>query len=193
MERIVVFCGSSEGNDQKVIDEARALGRRFAELEIALVYGAAKIGVMGQLAKACLDHHGKVIGVIPEFLKMKEVVHLGLTELYTTRNMHERKLKMHELSDAIIALPGGFGTLEELFEMITWAQLGLHQKPVGLLNTNGFYDHLLKFLEHMVKKGFLKIENYEMLLVGSTVDELLHKMNNYRPKPVPKWIKKDQV
>lgn len=193
MKSIVVFCGSSEGNDQKIIDEAYELGVKMAANSITLVYGAAKIGVMGKVAEGALKHHGKVVGVIPEFLKMKEVVHHGLTELYTTKNMHERKLKMHELSDAIIALPGGFGTLEELFEMITWAQLGLHQKPVGILNTNGFYDELIRFLEKMVKNGFLKIENFEMLLVSDSIDVLLDKMHAYKPKAIPKWIKKDQV
>ncbi|NAS30901.1 TIGR00730 family Rossman fold protein [Flavobacteriaceae bacterium R38] len=193
MDSIVVFCGSSEGNDQKIIDEAYALGKNLAQKNITLVYGAAKIGVMGRVARGALDHHGKVIGVIPEFLKMKEVVHFGLTELYTTNNMHERKWRMHELSDAIITLPGGFGTLEELFEMITWAQLGLHQKPVGILNINGFFDDLVRFLEKMVKNGFLKMENFEMLLVADSIDSLLLKMSNYKPKSVPKWIKKDQV
>ncbi len=193
MKSAVVFCGSSEGNDQLIIDEAYELGKKLADSDITLVYGAAKIGVMGQVAKGALDHHGKVIGVIPEFLKMKEVVYHGLTELHTTQNMHERKLKTHEFSDAIITLPGGFGTLEEFFEMITWAQLGLHGKPIGILNTNGFYNELLVFLEKMVKTGFLKMENYEMILVAKSIDDLLIKMKAYKPKTVPKWIKKDQV
>ncbi len=193
MRSIVVFCGSSEGNDLDVLKAASELGRILANEKITLVYGGAKIGVMGAVAQGTLDAHGKVIGVIPDFLKVKEVVHSGLTELIITENMHERKLLMHELTDGIITLPGGFGTLEELFEMITWAQLGLHQKPIGLLNTNGFYDDLLKMLRKMVTKGFLKQENYDMLLVDDSVVGLLEKMENYRPLPTPKWIKKNQL
>lgn len=190
---ISVFCGSSEGNDPAIINIAKRLGKTFAEKDVTLVYGAAKIGVMGQLAQATLDYKGKVIGVIPEFLKLKEVVHLGLTELITTNNMHERKLRMSELADAFITLPGGFGTLEELFEIITWAQLGLHQKPIGLLNINGFYNNILKQLEIMVKNGFLKLENYELLLVDDTIEGLLKKLHNYKPLPVPKWLKADRT
>ena len=193
MKSIVVFCGSSEGKDPKILDDARQLGALCAKRDITLVYGGAKIGVMGAVAQGTLNAGGRVIGVIPEFLKLKEVYHSGLTELIITENMHERKLKMHELSDGIITLPGGFGTLEELFEMITWAQLGLHQYPIGLLNTNGFYDDLLKMLQKMVAKGFLKQENYDMLLVDESVTGLLKKMKNYEPKPLPKWIRKDQV
>ena len=190
---VCVFCGSSEGNDIKVIDEGLLLGEKLAKQDITLVYGAAKIGVMGKVAEGALGHKGKVIGVIPEFLKLKEVVHLGLTELVTTNNMHERKMKMHELSDGFITLPGGFGTLEELFEIITWSQLGLHQKPIGLLNINGFYDDLLKLLENMVRNGFLKMDNYELLLVDDDIDNLLLKMREFKPAQVPKWLKPDRT
>lgn len=193
LSSIVVFCGSSEGNDLDILQAALELGGKFANRNITLIYGAAKIGVMGKVAKAALDKGGKVIGVIPDFLKVKEVFHSGLTELIITENMHERKLKMHELSDGIVMLPGGFGTLEEFFEMITWAQLGLHQKPIGVLNTNGFYDDLLRMLQKMVNQGFLKKENYDMILVDDDVDELLKQMEDYEPLPLPKWIKKDQV
>ncbi|MHA7058986.1 LOG family protein [Aquimarina sp. M1] len=190
---ICVFCGSSEGNDLKVIDDALSLGQKLAEQDITLIYGAAKIGVMGKVAEGALTHNGKVIGVIPGFLKLKEIVHLGLTELVTTDNMHERKMKMQELSDGFITLPGGFGTLEELFEIITWSQLGLHQKPIGLLNINGFYDSLLELLETMVHNGFLKMDNYELLLVDDNIDGLLKKMRVYKPAPVPKWLKSDRT
>ena len=193
MHSIVVFCGSSEGNDPDILSSAYALVQTLAEQKITLVYGAAKIGVMGKVAQGALDYKGKVIGIIPDFLKLKEVYHTGLTELIVTENMHERKLKMHELSDGIITLPGGYGTLEELFEMITWAQLGLHQKPIGILNTNGFYDDLLKMIRKMVDQGFLKVENYEMLLVDDSVDGLIKQMENYKPLAMPKWIEKDQV
>ena len=193
MHSIVVFCGSSEGHDPDILSSAYALGQALGEQKITLVYGAAKIGVMGKVAQGALDYQGKVIGIIPDFLKLKEVYHTGLTELIVTENMHERKLKMHELSDGIITLPGGYGTLEELFEMITWAQLGLHQKPIGILNTNGFYDDLLKMIRKMVDQGFLKVENYEMLLVDDSVDGLIKQMENYKPLAMPKWIEKDQV
>ncbi len=193
LSSIVVFCGSSEGNDPKVLQAATELGKVLAERNITVVYGAAKIGVMGKVARAALDNDGRVIGVIPDFLLLREVFHPELSELIITENMHERKLKMHELSDGIITLPGGFGTLEEFFEMITWAQLGLHQKPIGILNTNGFYDDLLKMLKKMVSQGFLKKENYEMILVDDDVEGLLKQMEEYVPLPLPKWIKKDQV
>jgi hypothetical protein len=193
LKAISVFCGSSEGNDTTIVSEAKALGKTLANENITLVYGAAKIGIMGKIAQSSLDHHGKVIGVIPEFLKLKEVVHLGLTELITTENMHERKLKMHEISDGFITLPGGFGTFEELFEIITWAQLGLHQKPIGLLNINGFYDDLIKMLETMVTKGFLKMDNLELLIVESSIERLLDKMRNFKPQDLPKWLKEDRT
>jgi uncharacterized protein (TIGR00730 family) len=193
IKAIAVFCGSSEGNDMEIISMAEDLGRIFAQENITLVYGAAKIGIMGKVAQASLDNQGKVIGVIPEFLKLKEVVHLGLNELITTKNMHERKLKMHELSDGFITLPGGFGTFEELFEIITWAQLGLHQKPIGLLNINGFYDDLIRMLKTMVVKGFLKLDNLELLIVDNDINSLLDKMKQYKPQEVPKWLKADRT
>jgi len=188
LDTICVFCGSSDGNDSLVISQAYLLGEKLAKQDVSLVYGAAKIGIMGQVANGVLQNNGKVIGVIPEFLKIKEVVHQGLTELITTQNMHERKMIMQERSDGFITMPGGFGTFEELFEIITWSQLGLHQKPIGLLNTSGYFDSLLKMLDTMVEKGFLKRENYELLLVEDDIDRLLEKMSNYIPPQVPKWL-----
>lgn len=193
LTKLCVFCGSSDGNDPLVTEAAVNLGRLLAEKEITLVYGAAKIGVMGTIAQTMLDAKGKVIGIIPDFLKKKEVVHLGLTELITTQNMHERKLKMQEISDGFMVLPGGFGTLEEMFEIITWLQLGLHSKPVGLLNVNGFYDHLLKLLETMVRNGFLKMENYELLLVDSSLKQLLLKMETFKSPQIPKWLSPERT
>lgn len=193
LNAICVFCGSSEGNDMEVLNQAEILGETLAKENISLVYGAAKIGVMGKVAQSALDKGGKVIGVIPEFLKLKEVVHLGLTELITNKNMHERKLTMQDISDGFITLPGGFGTLEELFEILTWSQLGLHQKPIGILNVNGFYDDLLQLLENMVKRGFLKMENYDLLLVDTTVDGLLTRMREFVPQDVPKWLTGDRT
>lgn len=189
---ICVFCGSSEGNDSHIIADARELGTKLAGAGITLVYGAAHIGIMGVVAEAALADKGHVVGVIPEFLKKKEVVHLGLPELITTQNMHQRKLKMHEMSDGFIALPGGMGTLEELFEMLTWLQLGLHAKPIGLLNSAGFFDPLLEQLELMVKKGFLKYDNYALLLVDDTIDGLLNKMQDFKRPDVPKWLNPDR-
>ena len=193
LEKICVFCGSSEGNDAAIIQSAQKLGEIFAKREITLVYGAAKIGVMGILAKSVLDNQGNVIGIIPDFLKKKEVVHLGLSELITTENMHDRKMKMQEVSDGFIALPGGMGTLEELFEILTWLQLGLHNKPIGLLNTNHFYDDLLKMLETMVRKGLLKMKNYELLLVSDSIETLLEKMEQFKAPQIPKWLNPDRA
>lgn len=188
LEKICVFCGSNEGNDIAIVEAARSLGETFAQREITLIYGAGKIGVMGIIAESALANNGRVVGIIPNFLKLKEVVHLGLTELISTENMHERKLKMQEESDGFIALPGGMGTLEELFEIITWLQLGLHQKPIGLLNVNGFFDDLINMLETMVRKGFLSMKNYELLLVDTNLDSLLQKMENFKRPDVPKWL-----
>ena len=193
MNSIVVFCGSSEGINPEYIQEGYVLGKTMAEQEITLVYGGAKIGVMGEVARGALEANGKVIGVIPDFLKLREVFHANLTQLIVTQDMHERKLKMHELSEGIIMLPGGYGTLEEFFEMLTWAQLGLHQYPIGILNTNGFYTELLNMLAKMVDQGFVKKENYDMILEDDTVDGLLGQMEKYQPLAVPKWINKEQV
>lgn len=192
LDSICVFCGSSEGNDTAIIEAASVLGKTLAERDITLVYGAAKIGIMGLVAKASLDANGKVVGVIPEFLKLKEVVHLGLTQIITTQNMHERKLILQEKSDGFIALPGGMGTFEELFEILTWLQLGLHSKPIGLLNVNHFYDDLIAMLEKMVKKGFLKMDNLELLLVDDDIDSLLNKMENFKDPQKPKWLNSER-
>lgn len=190
---MVVFCGSSTGTDPEVMETAYLLGATLAEKGICLVYGAARIGIMGEVARGALENGGEVIGVIPDFLKRKEVLHTGLSQLIVTSTMHERKLRMHELSDSVLTLPGGFGTLEELFEMITWAQLGLHHKPIGILNINGYFDDLLRMIQKMVSLHFLKQDNYEMLLVDSNLPGLLQQMTDYIPKPVPKWIHKNQL
>jgi len=190
LNAICVYCGSSEGNDPAIGQLAQELGTYLAQNKITLVYGAAKIGVMGQVAQAALGHNGKVVGIIPEFLKIKEVVHTGLTELIVNKDMHERKMKMQEVSDGFISLPGGFGTLEELFEILTRSQLGLHQKPIGLLNVNGFYDGLLELLGNMVRRGFLKQENYDLLLVDTTIKGLLEQMIHFKTSTIPKWLQK---
>lgn len=193
MKSISVFCGSSNGNDTTIVRESYGLGKLLANEHIALVYGGAKVGLMGQVANGALDHNGQVIGVIPDFLRSKEIFHDRITELIVVDSMQERKMKMHELSEGTIALPGGFGTLEELFEMVTWAQLGLHTKPIGILNINGYYNKLLEFLDGMVATGLLKQENRDMLLVDTTSEGLLDQMRAYQPTATPKWIKKDQI
>ena len=193
MKSISVFCGSSEGNDDYIISKAFQLGVEFAKRDITLVYGAARIGIMGQVAKGVLDYDGKVIGVIPDFLKVKEVFHTNLSDLIITDNMHNRKVIMYERSDGFMILPGGFGTMDEFFEITTWGQLGLHTKPIGILNLNGFYNDLLELADTMVKKGFLKQANLDAVLVDDTIDGLLQKMTTYKPLPIPKWLKKEQI
>jgi uncharacterized protein (TIGR00730 family) len=188
MKSIAVYCGSGSGSEPVFEQQAYALGKMLAAEGIELIYGGAQIGLMGAVANGALENKGIVRGVIPTFLKSKEIAHYALTELITVSTMHERKLKMHELSDGIIALPGGFGTLEELFEMLTWTQLGLHQKPIGLLNTARFYTDLLHLLDNMVTKGFLKQINRDMLLVHESIPQLLDLMNNYKAPQVKKWI-----
>lgn len=188
MKSIVVFCGSGEGNKPVYKEAAHELGTTLATQGIRLIYGGARVGIMGAVAEAALAAGGEVIGVIPHFLRTKEVAHEGLTELIVTENMHERKLKMHELSDGIIALPGGWGTMEELFEMLTWAQLGLHVRPVGLLNVNGYYNALNTLCDTMVNEGFIPADVRGMLLTNTTVEGLLEQMHSYIPIQTPKWI-----
>lgn len=193
MKRITVFCGSSIGTQDIYKYQATLLGQTLAKRNIELVYGGANVGLMGAVADGVLNQGGRVTGVLPRFLRSKEIAHHGLTELILVDSMHERKTKMNELCDGVIALPGGFGTLEELFEMLTWAQLGLHQKPIAILNSEGFYDSLLALLETMVENGFLKKENRQMLLVSSNIEDLLNKMDTYVAPTVGKWINKENV
>ncbi|MFH6962535.1 TIGR00730 family Rossman fold protein [Flavobacterium plurextorum] len=193
MKRITVFCASSFGTEKIYEEQANALGKTLAEQNIELVYGGANVGLMGAVADGALNAGGKVIGVLPNFLRSKEIAHHGLTELILVESMHERKTKMNDLCDGVIALPGGFGTLEELFEMLTWAQLGLHKKPIAILNINGFYDSLIELLKGMVEKGLLKDVNQKMLLVSDNIEDLLNKMRNYVPPTVGKWIDKEQL
>ncbi|QSW88107.1 TIGR00730 family Rossman fold protein [Flavobacterium endoglycinae] len=188
MKNITVFCGSSFGTDEIFREQAALLGKTLAKQNLGLVYGGANVGLMGAVADGALSEKGTVIGVLPNFLRSKEIAHLGLTELILVESMHERKTKMNELCDGVIALPGGFGTLEELFEMLTWAQLGLHKKPIAVLNINGFYDSLIELLQTMTEKGLLKEANQKMLLVSDNIDDLLEKMRNYTPPTVGKWI-----
>lgn len=193
MKSITIFCGSSFGTDKVFEQQAFLLGQTLAKRNITLTYGGAKVGLMGAVADGALSKKGTVIGVLPHFLQQKEVAHEGLTELILVDNMHERKMKLNEISDGAIALAGGFGTLEELFEMITWGQLGLHKKPVAVLNINGFYDHLIAHVAVMVEKGFLKAANQKMLLISDNIEDLLNQMDNYIAPTAGKWIKKKEL
>ena len=193
MKSISVFCGSSEGNDVQIITTAKSLGLEFAQRNITLVFGGANLGIMKLVADGVLNKKGQAIGVIPDFLRNREIAHPNLTELIITKTMHDRKVAMYEKSDGFMILPGGFGTMDEFFEISTWGQLGLHQKPIGILNINGFFDDLMELSQTMVKKGFLKQANLDAVLVDDTIDGLLEKMNTFKPLPVPKWLKKEQV
>jgi uncharacterized protein (TIGR00730 family) len=188
MTRVCVFAGSNAGRHQAYAQEAAALGRLLASRGIGVVFGGGKVGLMGILADAAMAAGGEVIGVIPSALVSKEIAHDRLTELRVVQSMHERKAMMAELSDAFIALPGGWGTLEELFEVITWAQLGLHRKPCGLLNAGGYFDPLLTFLTHAVAEGFVREQHAGFLLVGTSGEALLEGFAGYEPPVVRKWI-----
>ncbi|MDQ7916411.1 TIGR00730 family Rossman fold protein [Mesonia sp. MT50] len=188
---IAVFCGSGDSNDEYIYNQAYEMGRALANKNIDVVFGGSKLGLMGQVANGALDNDGLVYGVIPEFLKTKEIVHRDLTELITTQDMHERKLKMHEMSDGFIMLPGGFGTLEEFFEIVTWGQLGLHKKPIGILNTEGYYNDLLMMFNNMVTKGLLKKENLDLIVVSDAVEVLLDKMEKYESTHEAKWMNEE--
>ena len=179
MKKIVVFCGSSLGFNPIYKHAAIELGDYFVNNDITLVYGGGKIGMMGILSESILNKGGKVIGVIPNLLKKEEVVNKNVTELIITKTMSERKVIMSKLTDGYISLPGGFGTLDELFEGLTLGQLHIEKKPNGILNINGFFNHTIKQLDHMVSEGYLKKENKEMLLVGNNVSELMLKMDTY--------------
>jgi uncharacterized protein (TIGR00730 family) len=181
MKKIVVFCGSSLGFNPIYKEAAITLGNYFVANDLTLVYGGGKIGMMGVLSETILNKGGKVIGIIPELLKREEVVNANVTELIVTKTMSERKVMMSQLVDGYISLPGGFGTLDELFEGLTLGQLHIEQKPNGILNVNGFFNHTLQQLDVMVAEGYLKQANKDMLLVGNTVTELMLKMDSYCP------------
>ncbi len=193
INNITVFCGSSSGTEEKYEKQAAILGATMASQNIGLVYGGADIGLMGAVANGALKTGGKVIGVLPKFLKTKEIAHTGLTELIVVASMHERKMKMNDLCDGVISLPGGLGTLEEFFEMMTWAQLGLHQKPIGLLNIDGYYDPLITMLETMADKGFMKASDLDLVLVSDNVEALLEKIKNYVAPPKIKWVTDETI
>lgn len=191
--RVCVFCGSSFGNDPAFTVAAETLGASLALRGYTLVYGGASVGLMGALADAALQGGGQVIGVLPDFLEKKELGHGGLSELFVVSSMHERKAKMAALADAFIALPGGYGTLEELSEMLTWAQLGLHRKACAVLNISGYYQHFVAFLDHAVGAGLLRPGFRKMLIVENEVDALLDQLAHYEPPNVPRILDATQT
>lgn len=190
MKNIAVFCGSSLGFNEIYKNDAIKLGLLFAKNNIGMVYGGGKIGMMGVIADTILENNGEVIGVIPGLLKNEEVAHNNITKMIVTKTMSKRKVKISKRVNGYIALPGGFGTLDEIFEALTLNQLGIEQKPVGILNTNGFFNYLIKQLDFMVSEGYLKQSNKDMLIVSNSVDDLFLKMTNYVAPEVTKVINK---
>ncbi|HSB01007.1 MAG TPA: TIGR00730 family Rossman fold protein [Anaerolineales bacterium] len=190
MKRICVFCGSSPGRGPQYIQAAKLLGYALASKNLGLVYGGAKVGMMGRIAESVLEKGGEVIGVIPKGLVEREVAFTGLSDLRVVGSMHERKALMAELSDGFIALPGGLGTIEEFLEVVTWAQLGIHAKPCGLLNVEQYYNSLLDFLDHTVSEQFVEGEHRSMILVDENPERLLQKFETYQPPTVDKaqWV-----
>jgi uncharacterized protein (TIGR00730 family) len=188
MKRLCVYCGSSPGRLPDYAQVARQLARAMVSKNINLVYGGASVGIMGEIANAVLEEGGKVIGIIPKGLFKKEVAHTVVTELREVDSMHERKSLMADLSDGFIALPGGFGTIEEIFEIITWSQLGMHRKPCGLLNVFRYYDKLIDFLDHAVSEHFIKATHRSTILIDECPNALLKKFEEYKAPETVKWI-----
>jgi uncharacterized protein (TIGR00730 family) len=193
MKRISVFCGSSAGHRPEYAEAARATGETIARRGLGLVFGGGQVGLMGIAADACLAAGGDVIGVIPRGLARKELAHAGLKDLRVVETMHDRKALMAELSDAFVALPGGFGTLEEFFEVLTWAQLGIHLKPCALLNVAGFFDPLLKLIEHSVDEGFVHPDHRRLLLHAPAAEALLDAIAAYKPPLIKRWIEPEKT
>jgi uncharacterized protein (TIGR00730 family) len=193
VRRVCVYAGSNPGSDPAYADAARALAALMAERGLGLVYGGGKVGLMGVLADTILAHDGEAIGVMPQALIDREIGHTGLTELKVVHSMHERKALMADLSDGFVAVPGGIGTLEELIEVYTWSQLGIHDKGCGVLNVRGYYDALAAFLDHAVSEGFLRPQHRATLTVAEDPGELLDALANYTPPRVGKWLELDQT
>jgi uncharacterized protein (TIGR00730 family) len=193
IHRVAVYCGSSSGSDPSFPKLAYELGKELTNNRIGIVYGGASIGLMGQVANGALDNGGFVIGVLPKFLKIKEIEHTNLSEIHIVDTMQERKMKMYELADAFIALPGGFGTMEELFEILTWGQLGLHTKPIGLMNWNSFYNPLISQLKQMVDQGFLKSSHFNLLKIQNDIESMLECFLNYSPTNLGGFLTEDKI
>jgi len=193
MKKICVYCGSSPGKSPEYIEAARILGRELVNRDITLVYGGASVGIMGEIADTVLSAGGEVIGIMPQALADKEISHNGLTDLRVVGSMHERKAMMEDISDGFMALPGGMGTIEELFEVLTWSQLGYHRKPCALLNIKGYYDTITQFLNHAVEEQFVKSIHREMVLIGDNSNRLLDLMAAYKSPRVDKWIERNET
>lgn len=193
MNRVCVYCGSSIGNNPVYRDAAIAMGRLLAARGIGLVYGGGNVGLMGVIAETVMAGGGEVIGVIPQSLADREIAHVGVTDLRIVDSMHTRKAMMADLSDAFIAMPGGFGTFEEIFEAVTWTQLGVHRKPCGLLNAGGFYSALAVFIDQAVSEGFIKPVHRAAIVVDDDPERLLDSLTRIELPDVPKWIKKDET
>ncbi|MEK7363668.1 MAG: TIGR00730 family Rossman fold protein [candidate division NC10 bacterium] len=193
MKRVCVFCGSRNGTRTQYLASARRMGEALARRGIGLVYGGGGIGLMGILADAALSAGGDVIGVIPQALVAREVAHGGLTDLRVVASMHERKALMAELSDAFVALPGGFGTLEEFCEALTWAQLGIHRKPCGLLNVEGFFDPLLSFFDHAVRERFVSPDHRSLVVVEEDPERLLDALSRWEPPALERWMGREEI
>jgi uncharacterized protein (TIGR00730 family) len=193
VRRVCVYAGSNPGSDPAYADAARAFATEMAERDIGLVYGGGKVGLMGVLADAILQRGGEAIGVMPQALFDREIGHRSLTELLVVGSMHERKAKMAELADGFVAVPGGIGTLEELIEVYTWSQLGIHDKGCGVLNVRGYYDGLAAFLDHAVDEGFLRAQHRAVLTVAEDPGELLDALASFTPPQVGKWLELDQT
>lgn len=193
MKSICVFCGSSYGTLEVYSEAARQTGKAVADNGYRLVYGGAKVGLMGVVADAALEAGGEVVGVLPRSLQEKEIGHEGLNELHLVDSMHERKALMADLSDGFIALPGGVGTLEEIFEVWTWGQLGYHEKPCGFLNVESYYDHLITFLDHQTEEGFTKAAMRNMVQIADTPEAMIALFKAYAPPSTPKWITRSQT
>ncbi len=191
LNSICIFCGANHGLDPVYEKVARDVGRQLALEQRQIVYGAGSVGLMGVIADAALAEGGYVVGVIPTFLKEKEVDHKGIQEVIVTDTMHVRKQTMVDRSEGFIALPGGLGTLDELAEILSWAQLGLHRHPVGILNVNGYFDQLIAFVDHSVAQGFVRQENREIILVDDDLTRLLAKMEAYEAPDVEKWLNRE--
>ncbi|RUL66157.1 TIGR00730 family Rossman fold protein [Dyella dinghuensis] len=190
---LCVYCGSSSGKHPEYTEQARAFGTEMARRGIALIYGGGKVGLMGSVADAVLTAGGKAIGVIPRQLVEREVAHPGLTEMHVVETMHQRKTRMYELSDAFVALPGGYGTMDEMFEMLTWAQLGLHKYPCAFLDVRGYYTPLRTMMDHMVTEGFVRREQRDSVWFGDSMEKLFDWMSHYQGDDMPKWIDSQSV
>ena len=193
MKRICVFCGSNNGANPIYSETAEKVGKFLASKNIELVYGGGRVGLMGKVADTVMANGGTVIGIIPQSLATKEIAHQNLTELHIVNSMHERKAMMADLADGFIALPGGFGTFEEFCEIVTWAQLGIHQKPCGLLNINGFYDNLIALINFSTTENFIRAEHRQLVLVERAVEKLFDLMKDFQPPVIEKWLDKKSI